>query len=106
MSRKVVFLLPLLGSLVAGCEHDASSGNQGDTGLHKLLPSRLPNREAIAKALPEGVLFYTVAQAGDSGRIKITVEDELIRVKARVGEDGKLHDATGRPIAFFHETGC
>jgi hypothetical protein len=38
--------------------------------------------------------------------VKVTVEDELIRVKARVGSDGVLHDERGKPIAFFKLTGC
>jgi hypothetical protein len=33
-------------------------------------------------------------------------EDELVRVGARVGDDGKLQDAGGKPIRFFALTGC
>jgi hypothetical protein len=68
--------------------------------------SRLSNRDAIAKLLPPDVRLDTVAECACGGANKITVEEELVRVKARVGDDGKLRDASGKPIRFFRLDGC
>jgi hypothetical protein len=70
------------------------------------VPSRLQDRDAIAKLLPPDVRLDTVSECGFDGSNKRTVEDELIRVKARVGKDGVLQDNFGKPIEFFHLTGC
>jgi hypothetical protein len=67
-------------------------------------PRRLPDRDAVAKLLPPEVRLDTVAEA--DGSQKVTVEEELARVGARVGEDGTLQDARGRPVKFFRLTGC
>jgi hypothetical protein len=101
-------LIPLLLCLVmdAGCQHDLTSGNPGDNRFRKVLSCRLPNREAIAKVLPADVHLDTVTECGYGGTPKITVEDELVRVKAHLGEDGKLYDTKGKPIQFFWLTGC
>jgi hypothetical protein len=68
--------------------------------------SRLEDRDAIAKLLPPNVHLDTVAECEFGGGKKRTVEDELIRVKARVSKDGVLQDQFGKPIEFFHLTGC
>jgi hypothetical protein len=67
-------------------------------------PRRLPDRDTVAKLLPPDVRLDTVADA--DGARNVMVEEELVRVGARVGEDGRLQDARGRPIKFFRLTGC
>jgi hypothetical protein len=75
--------------------------------LHGLtLSSRLQDRSAIAKLLPPDVHLDTVAECELGGGNRRSVEDELIRVKARVNKDGVLEDQYGKPIEFFHLTGC
>ncbi len=93
-------------ALVDGCQHGLTSRNPDNGSAGKPLISRLPSREAIAELLPPDIQLDTVADCGFGGGNKITVEDELIRVKAHVGEDGKLQDAVGKPIQFFRLTGC
>jgi hypothetical protein len=83
-------------AVMVGCQHFHGSNAF----------SRLPDRAAIAKLLPPDVHLDTVAEHGFGVTDKRTVEDELIRVKARIGNDGKLHDQSGRPIEFFKLTGC
>ena len=82
--------------LMAGCQqfHDSR------------VFSRLEDRDAIAKLLPPNVHLDTIAECEYGGGKKRTVEDELIRVKARVSKDGVLQDQFGKPIEFFHLTGC
>src|SRR5262245_13478396 len=82
--------------LMAGCQQF-----HGSTAF-----SRLEDRDAIAKLLPPNVHLDTVAECACVGGKKRTVEDELIRVKARVSKDGVLQDQSGKPIEFFHLTGC
>jgi hypothetical protein len=92
-------------ALVAGCQSgwgDRGSGNGSPDKPH----AHLANREAIAKLLPADVQLDTVTECGYGGTNKVTVEDELVRLQARVGDDGKLHDGVGKPITFFHLTGC
>jgi hypothetical protein len=83
-------------ALMAGCQH-----------FHELtLSSRLQDRDAIAKLLPPNVHLDTVAVCEIGGSNRRTVEDELVRVKARVSKDGVLQDQFGKPIEFFHLDGC
>jgi hypothetical protein len=58
------------------------------------------SKEALAQLLPSGVEMDTGVETWDDS--KQTVADELTRVQARVGADGKLQDNTGKPIEFFH----
>jgi hypothetical protein len=60
---------------------------------------RLANRNAIARFLPEGVRLDTPLHCF---RPEFTVEDELIRVGARIDADGKLVSAAGKEIYFEH----
>jgi hypothetical protein len=98
--------LPVLLScfVIVGCQHGASNATSSREIHSRPVVARLTNREAIAKLLPPEVQLSTVAQACSPDH-KITVEDELIRVKAHVSDDGKLRDANGKPIEFFHLTG-
>jgi hypothetical protein len=68
--------------------------------------SRLEDRDGIAKLLPPNVHLDTIAECEYGGGKKRTVEDELILVKARVNKNGVLQDQFGKPIEFFHLTGC
>jgi hypothetical protein len=69
-------------ALVAGCQH-------------------LQNREAIAALLPEDLHLDSVVCNESGGQTRITVEEELIRLGAHLGKDGKLQDELGKPIYFF-----
>jgi hypothetical protein len=60
------------------------------------------DREAITKCLPSGIRLDTIASAYGP-EDKITVEQELAKLGAIAGKDGKLHDKSGREIAFYHE---
>jgi hypothetical protein len=93
-------------ALVAGCHSGLGDRGSGNGSSDKPPTPRLANREAIAKLLPAEVQLDTVAECGYGGTNMVTIEDELVHVQARVGDDGKLHDAVGKPIAFFHLTGC
>jgi hypothetical protein len=92
-------------AVVAGCHWGLGNKGSHHADSGKVSP-RLPNREAIAKQLPPDVQLDTVAECELGGANKITVEEQLVRVQAQVGEDGKLHDGTGKPIEFFRLTGC
>jgi len=59
------------------------------------------SREAIAQALPAYVYMDTRVEVWDPGDSSRTVAEELTRMQARVGVDGKLRDNTGEPIEFF-----
>jgi hypothetical protein len=63
-------------------------------------PANLVNRPAIGRCLPSGVRFEDYAGRGPFGT-KLTVGDELARVGAAPGADGKLYDRSGRRIEFF-----
>jgi hypothetical protein len=93
-------------TMVAGCHHDLTRRDSLDSGVGKPVISGLQNREAIAKLLPAEVRLDTIAECEHGGFNKITVEDELIRVKAHVAEDGTLKDESDKPIEFFRLTGC
>jgi len=66
-------------------------------------PQMIANREAVRRSLPPDISLETIAQR-PSRDVKITVEQELIRLGAHVDEDGKLRDAPGKEIRFFHES--
>jgi hypothetical protein len=99
-------LLLIFLAVPAGCGQYLPSRNPGSDSATQPVKSRLSNRGAIAKLLPPDVQLNTVADCEYGGAKKITVEDELIRVQARVGEDGKLQDGRGKPIHFFKLIGC
>jgi hypothetical protein len=90
----------------AGCQQDCLCKNTRDVVADKLPSARLPNRDAIAKILPLDLQLDTVAECADRGVRKVTVEEALIQVKARLGDDGKLKDLNGKPIEFVKLTGC
>src|SRR5689334_21072936 len=60
---------------------------------------RLSDRDAIARCLPHNIRLNTPL---DWQRPQETVEAALIKVGARVGPDGKLYCAAGKPIYFDH----
>jgi hypothetical protein len=97
--HRCLFIPAVLVCMALGCLPDRQNGT-----AHLPRLSRLQNREAVEKLLPPDVRLDTVAKL--NGTNKITVEQELIRVKARVGEDGTLQDAAGKPIQFVKEIGC
>jgi hypothetical protein len=102
----LVPVLVICLAMVAGCRLGLTSRDPRNGTLGTPLIPRLANREAIAKLLPPDVQLDTVAECGYGSANQITVEEELIRVQAHVGDDGKLHDAAGKPIQFFRLTGC
>jgi hypothetical protein len=57
------------------------------------------SQEALAQLLPSGVEMDTGVETWEHS--KQTVADELTRLQARVGADGKLQDNNGKPIEFF-----
>ena len=70
---------------------------------------RLADREAVAKALPQGHTLNQVIGADskivdDDGKCRysnpVTLEEKLAEVGARVALDGKLCDAAGKEIFF------
>jgi hypothetical protein len=68
--------------------------------------AQLPNRAAIAQQLPANIQLDTVVEASFDGRSKVTVEDRLVQVGAKLDAQGKLQDKAGNPIEFFALTGC
>jgi hypothetical protein len=75
------------------------------------LPRRkplLPNRQAVARCLPAYLKLSTVIYADYGGRNPITLEQKLAEVGAQVRPDGKVADANGKEIYFYHtpRSGC
>jgi hypothetical protein len=65
--------------------------------------ARGANLTELARALPDGMTLGRVVR--DFGRSRpITVQDELLRLGARVDPEGKLRDLRGREIRFFSPT--
>lgn len=103
MFRMPPFSLACLALMIlAGCHLDQFNGKNGSA----ITPAQLTDRAAVAKLLPADVRLDTVSESGLGGGNKLTVEDMLIRVQARISQDGKLVDAAGKPITFFQLTGC
>jgi hypothetical protein len=64
-------------------------------------PPKLANREAVAKALPQGLTLATKFRDVANQRTITTVERKLAELKAQVGKDGKLRTGVGKLIFFY-----
>jgi len=70
----------------------------------KVLPKdspKLANRDAVAKALPQGMRLEEKFRDLNNGGKVTTVEQKLAGLRAAVGKDGKLRDGGGKPIFFY-----
>ena len=65
----------------------------------------LADPDAVANCLPAGITLDTEFRDGGVEGKLTTVRDNLARLGAHVGDDGKLHDASGKRIYFFQPTG-
>jgi hypothetical protein len=64
-------------------------------------PPKLANRDAVARALPQGMrLEEKFRDLNDGGKVT-TVEQKLAELKATVSKDGKLRDGGGKLIFFY-----
>ena len=61
---------------------------------------RLANRSEIEKRLPTDVKLDMIVCLGPSWKDRSTVEQELVKMYAHVGKDGKICDASGQEIHF------
>lgn len=88
-----------LGALLglAGCVLSPSHPDNGTRPVHGLHPGVAAN---LARHLPGGVSINDFVERDASGR-KVTVGVKLVRLGALPGVDGKLYDASGRPVEFW-----
>ncbi len=93
ITRVVPCLLLAVALALPGCDRYGSSG-KGATAPK----ITLPNADAIAKRLPDGVVLDSITMDihGSEG----TVAEELARLKATV-KDKVLVDGRGREIRFY-----